>query len=61
MLLAYPIQMFFTHRVTIYVKKAKEYADQRVKMTNELIEGIRLIKMYAWEKPFVQTIINLGL
>ena len=53
--------MFFTHRVTIYVKKAKEYADQRVKMTNELIEGIRLIKMYAWEKPFVQTIINLGL
>ena len=23
MLLAYPIQMFFTHRVTIYVKRAK--------------------------------------
>ena len=30
--------------------------DERVKLTNELIECIRLIKMYAWEKTFNQAI-----
>jgi ATP-binding cassette, subfamily C (CFTR/MRP), member 4 len=28
--------------------------DQRVNLTNEIIEGIRLIKMYAWEKAFMK-------
>ncbi len=26
--------------------------DQRIKFTNEVVEGIRLIKMYAWENAF---------
>lgn len=30
-------------------------------MTNELIEGIKPIKMYAWESTFVQKIIKLCL
>ncbi|CAD8115160.1 unnamed protein product [Paramecium primaurelia] len=58
--LAYPIQLFFTHRITVLVKKTKEYADQRVKLTNEFIEGIRLIKMYAWEQSFIKSIRNLA-
>lgn len=35
--------------MTIYIKKTKELADLRIKLANEFIEGIRLIKMYAWE------------
>lgn len=34
------------------IKEAKKNADQRLKLTNELVEGIRLIKMYAWEDAF---------
>ena len=30
--------------------------DKRIKLTNELIECIRLIKMYAWEKTFSQAL-----
>lgn len=30
--------------------------DARVKLTNELLSGIRIIKYYAWEKPFFQSI-----
>jgi len=30
--------------------------DSRIKMTNELIECVRLIKMYAWEKAFKKSI-----
>ncbi|KAL4506071.1 hypothetical protein ABPG72_013832 [Tetrahymena utriculariae] len=28
--------------------------DKRVNLTNEVIEGIRLIKMYAWESAFLK-------
>jgi len=33
--------------------------DSRIKLTNELIECVRLIKMYAWEKAFKQAIVTL--
>ena len=29
-----------------------KYSDSRVKMMNEILTGIRIIKFYAWEKPF---------
>jgi ATP-binding cassette subfamily C (CFTR/MRP) protein 5 len=30
--------------------------DKRVALMNELINSIRLVKMYAWEKPFFDKI-----
>ena len=33
-------------------KENKLLTDDRIKYTNEIIENIRLIKMYAWEKAF---------
>ena len=32
--------------------KAAVYTDKRVKVMNEVITGIRVIKMYAWEYAF---------
>jgi ABC-type multidrug transport system fused ATPase/permease subunit len=29
-----------------------KYSDLRVKMMNEILSGIRIIKFYAWERPF---------
>jgi len=33
--------------------------DQRIRLTNEFIENIRLIKLYAWEKPLMSVINKL--
>ena len=33
-------------------RKVLKYSDLRVKMMNEILSGIRIIKFYAWEKAF---------
>ena len=38
-----------------------EWTDKRVKVMNEIITGMRLIKMYGWEVPFAQTVKQLRL
>ena len=37
-------------------RKRNHYTDERIKLANEVIEGIRLIKMYGWERPFKEII-----
>ncbi|CAD8164668.1 unnamed protein product [Paramecium octaurelia] len=49
---AYPIQILLQTFNSETLKTSKQYQDRRLKLTNELIEGIRLIKMYAWEQAF---------
>ncbi len=36
--------------------KAVRVTDQRVKLMNEVLGCIKLIKMYAWEKSFAKVI-----
>jgi ATP-binding cassette subfamily C (CFTR/MRP) protein 4 len=33
-------------------KKTARITDERIKMTNEVLNGIKVIKMYSWEEPF---------
>ena len=39
--------------------KAARLTDKRVKIMNEVISGIRVIKMYAWEYAFTHVISNI--
>lgn len=47
-----PINMVVFSIVSKQRRKVLKYSDMRVKMMNEILNGIRIIKFYAWERPF---------
>ncbi|KAF9193209.1 hypothetical protein BGZ51_003958 [Haplosporangium sp. Z 767] len=42
-----------------YVMKHMQYKDSRIKLMNEVLNGIRVIKLYAWEGTFLQKIMTI--
>ncbi|CAF0762037.1 unnamed protein product [Brachionus calyciflorus] len=50
--------IFLNKRKILQVKKLK-YQDSRVKTINELLSGIKIIKLYAWELCFKKLISNV--
>jgi len=53
--------MFISEKSIVVRREKSVISDKRVKRTNELIEQIRLIKMYGWEKHFKDSIKALRL
>ena len=56
LLVVTPININTFKNVAKWIREATKRADKRVKLVNELISGIRIIKFYAWEKPFLKMI-----
>lgn len=47
-------------RLTGYLRRRTvTVTDERVRMMNELLSCVKLIKMYAWEKSFATTIAGI--
>ncbi|EAW82710.1 ATP binding cassette subfamily C member 12 [Homo sapiens] len=51
-----PVQMFMAKLNSAFRRSAILVTDKRVQTMNEFLTCIRLIKMYAWEKSFTNTI-----
>uniref|UniRef100_A0A8C3AM35 Multidrug resistance-associated protein 4 n=1 Tax=Cyclopterus lumpus TaxID=8103 RepID=A0A8C3AM35_CYCLU len=47
-----PVQTWFGKLFGIFRSKTAVLTDNRIRIMNEVVSGIRIIKMYAWEKPF---------
>ncbi|XP_070787041.1 ATP-binding cassette sub-family C member 4-like [Enoplosus armatus] len=47
-----PVQTWFGKLFGILRSKTAVLTDDRIRIMNEVVSGIRIIKMYAWEKPF---------
>nr|AFI71925.1 FI19719p1 [Drosophila melanogaster] len=59
LLLFLPIQTFLSRLTSRLRHQTALRTDQRVRMMNEIISGIQVIKMYTWEKPFGRLIERL--
>ncbi|XP_033637853.1 ATP-binding cassette sub-family C member 9-like [Asterias rubens] len=51
-----PVQIIFGHYMARLEKQALNFSDDRLKMSNEVLQGIKLLKMYGWEDLFGKAI-----
>jgi ABC-type multidrug transport system fused ATPase/permease subunit len=56
MLLALAVQHVTSQNIGYYRRKLVQFSERRVKVTNELLQGIRVVKYYAWEKPMQEKV-----
>lgn len=46
------VAAYLSNKQGVLRGKIASRTDQRVKVMSELVNGVQVIKMYAWEKPF---------
>ncbi|XP_075996169.1 ATP-binding cassette sub-family C member 8 [Genypterus blacodes] len=51
-----PVQYFVATKLSHTQKITLEYSSERLKKTNELLRGIKLLKLYAWERIFCDSV-----
>ncbi|XP_068165844.1 ATP-binding cassette sub-family C member 4 [Antennarius striatus] len=54
-----PVQTMFGRLFSKYRSKTAALTDGRIRIMNEVVSGIRIIKMYAWEKPFAALVADV--
>lgn len=54
-----PIQSKLSQRLSKCRKEISPLTDSRIKLMQEIIQGIRVIKFYAWEFSFIKKLFNL--
>ncbi|XP_066299992.1 ATP-binding cassette sub-family C member 5-like [Branchiostoma lanceolatum] len=54
-----PLQVLIGAHIGMLRRECVKIVDSRVRMTSELLNSVKLIKMYAWEKPFTKRIQDL--
>ncbi|KAK5646883.1 hypothetical protein RI129_005347 [Pyrocoelia pectoralis] len=55
-LLFIPVQSGVAKMTAKFRSQSTQKTDERVRLMNEIISGIQVVKMYAWEKPFAKLV-----
>ncbi|KAM4748313.1 ATP-binding cassette sub-family C member 9 [Rhinophrynus dorsalis] len=55
-LLLAPVQYFIATKLADVQKSTLDYSTERLKKTNEILKGIKLLKLYAWENIFCSSV-----
>lgn len=59
MLILMPLNGFISKKVMNLEKKLMYIKDERVKLTNEVLTGIKVLKLHAWEPSFEEQILKI--
>jgi len=59
LLLIIPFNTIFLKKLSKIKAACLRHTDARVKLTNEILQGVRAIKSYNWEKPFVEKLTEI--
>jgi ABC-type multidrug transport system fused ATPase/permease subunit len=59
MVVAIPGNIILGKRMIQFQKRLLSQKDNRIKMVNELLDGIKVVKLYAWENSFLKRIANV--
>ncbi|XP_077324820.1 ATP-binding cassette sub-family C member 9 isoform X1 [Lithobates pipiens] len=51
-----PVQYFIATKLAEIQKNTLDYSTERLKKTNEILKGIKLLKLYAWENTFCSSV-----
>ncbi|KAJ4459649.1 Multidrug resistance-associated protein [Paratrimastix pyriformis] len=54
-----PVNAWVTGRLTKLRRRMAPIADERVRRTNEILQGIRVVKMSAWEEPLSKQVMEV--
>lgn len=59
MIVLIPINGYIAHHTKILQTTQMKNKDARVKLVNEILNGIRLLKLYAWEPSFEERVVKV--
>ncbi|KAJ3365687.1 hypothetical protein GGF31_008493, partial [Allomyces arbusculus] len=56
LILFVPMQSRAMRAISAFRRKSQRITDRRVKLVNELLQGMKVVKLLAWERPFLAKI-----
>ncbi|XP_059046551.1 multidrug resistance-associated protein 1 isoform X3 [Achroia grisella] len=59
MIILIPVNGLIANRVKTLQIRQMKYKDERVKLMNEVLNGIKVLKMYAWEPSFEDQVLKI--
>ncbi|XP_064537333.1 multidrug resistance-associated protein 1 isoform X2 [Drosophila montana] len=59
MIIMIPLNGFIASRIKTYQIRQMKYKDERVKLMNEVLSGIKVLKLYAWEPSFEKQVLDI--
>ncbi|KAF3420729.1 LOW QUALITY PROTEIN: hypothetical protein E2986_00606 [Frieseomelitta varia] len=59
LLILIPINVLITNRLKTLQIRQMKHKDERVKLMNEVLNGIKVLKLYAWEPSFEEQILKI--
>ena len=59
MLFLIPINGYITGKMRYITQRLMKHKDKRIKLMNEILSGIKVLKLYAWESSFDDQVMKL--